>query len=59
MLPIHIVLRITRNADGSVDRSEARLVAGGSSQVYKQDYMDAYLSVVSSSYGVFYISLFC
>lgn len=40
-------MKIKRNADGSVERLKARVVAGGNFQVYEQDYMETYATVVS------------
>lgn len=48
-LPTHVVLKVKRNADGSVDRFKARVVAGGNRQTFGQDYMETYAPVVSFS----------
>ena len=45
-LPTHVVLKVKRNADGSVDRFKARIVAGGNFQQYGTDYFDTYAPVV-------------
>ena len=48
-LPTHIVLKVKRNSDGTVDRFKARIVAGGNFQTYGTDYMETYAPVVSFS----------
>lgn len=48
-LPTHIVLRIKRTSEGSVERFKARIVAGGNHQVYGQNYLETYAPVVSFS----------
>lgn len=45
-LPTHVVLKIKRNADGSVERFKARIVAGGNFQVYGLNYLETYAPVV-------------
>lgn len=48
-LPTHAILKMKWNADGSVDRLKARVVAAGNHQVYGRDYMETYAQVVASS----------
>jgi hypothetical protein len=43
------VLRVKRNADGSVNKYKARLVAQGFSQVYGEDYFDTFSPVTRST----------
>ena len=38
-LPTHVVLKVKRNADNTVERFRSRIVAGGNHQVYGYDYM--------------------
>ena len=45
-LPTHVVLKVKRNADGTVDRLKARIVAGGNFQKHGTDYFDTYAPVV-------------
>ena len=46
-LPTHAILKIKRNADGSVERFKARIVAGGNHQTYGLNYKEIYAPVVS------------
>lgn len=48
-LPTHVIFKVKRNADGSVQRFKARVVAGGNHQTFGQDYMETYAPVVSFS----------
>jgi Reverse transcriptase (RNA-dependent DNA polymerase) len=41
----HIILKIKRNADGSVERFKARIVAGGNNQQFVQDNFETYAPV--------------
>eukprot|EP00171_Calliarthron_tuberculosum_P002470 IDg2470t1 len=45
-LPTHVVLKIKRHGDGTVERFKARIVAGGNFQTYGSDYTDTYAPVV-------------
>jgi hypothetical protein len=45
-LPTHVILKVKRNADGSVERFKARIVAGGNHQQFGQDYFETYAPVV-------------
>ena len=46
-LPTHPVLKVKRNADGTVQRFKARVVAGGNFQRYGENYKETYAPVVS------------
>lgn len=46
-LPTHVVLKVKRNSDGSVERFKARVVAGGNFQVYGENFVETYAPVVS------------
>jgi hypothetical protein len=46
-LPTHIILKVKRNADGSVDQLKARIVAGGNHQQFGQDYFETYAPAVN------------
>lgn len=46
-LPTRAILKIKRNADGSVERFNARVVAGGNHQAYSETYKETYTPVVS------------
>ena len=46
-LPTHIVLKIKRKSDGSVERFKARIVAGGNLQILGLNYFETYAPVVS------------
>jgi hypothetical protein len=35
--PDHVIFKVKRNADGSVERFKARIVAGGNHQQFGQD----------------------
>ena len=48
-LPTHIVLKVKRNTDNTIERFRARIVAGGNHQVYGYDYMETYAPVVDFS----------
>ena len=48
-LPTHVVLKVKRNADGTIERFKSRIVAGGNHQVYGYDYMETYAPVVDFS----------
>ena len=48
-LPTHIVLKIKRKSDGSIERFKARIVAGGNHQKFGEDYSNTYAPVVSFS----------
>ena len=48
-LPTHVVLKIKRHGDGSVERFKAQVVAGGNYQTYGEDYLESYAPVVSFS----------
>lgn len=58
-LPSHLVLKIKRLSDGSIERFKARAVAGGNFQVFGENYVETYAPVVSfSTVCIFlYISL--
>lgn len=43
----HVVLKIMRNYDGSVERFKARMVACGNFQVFGENYIETYAAVVS------------
>jgi Reverse transcriptase (RNA-dependent DNA polymerase) len=45
-LPTHIILKAERNADGSVERFNALIVAGGNHEQFGQDYFETYAPVV-------------
>lgn len=46
-LPSHVVLKIKRNSDATIQRFKARVVAGGNCQTYGEDYLETYAPVVS------------
>lgn len=46
-LPTHIILKVKRKADGSVELFKARVVAGGNHQTFGQDYLETFAPVVS------------
>lgn len=46
-LPTHVILKVKRNSDGSVERFKARIVAGGNFQIFGESYMETYALVVS------------
>lgn len=46
-LPTHVVLKVKRKSDGTVERFKARIVAGGNYQTYGEDYFETYAPVVS------------
>eukprot|EP00171_Calliarthron_tuberculosum_P003754 IDg3754t1 len=46
-LPTHVILKVKRKSDGSVERFKARVVAGGNFQTYGENYMGTYAPVVS------------
>lgn len=48
-LPTHIVLKVKRNSDASVERFKARVVAGGKFQVYGEKFFETYAPVVAFS----------
>jgi Reverse transcriptase (RNA-dependent DNA polymerase) len=48
-LPTHVILKVKRNADVSVERYKARIVAGGNHQQFGQDYFETYAPVVDFS----------
>lgn len=48
-LPTHAILKVERQADGTVERFKARIVAGGNFQVYGENYKETYAPVVSFS----------
>ena len=60
VLPMHVVLKIKRKSDGTVERFKARIVARGSYQTYGEDYFETYAPVVSFPLvGIFLYLLLC
>lgn len=46
-LPMHVILKVKKNADAWLDQFQARIVANGNHQTNGQDYVQTYASVVS------------
>jgi hypothetical protein len=58
-LPTHIILKVKRNADGSVERFKARIVAGGNHQQFGQDYFETQAPVDFAIVRVFLYIAVC
>lgn len=48
-MPVHAVMQVKRNGDGTIDSFKARVVAGVNHQTYDHDYLEAYAPFVSFS----------
>lgn len=48
-LPTHVVLRIKRKKEATIERFKARIVAGGTHQIFGEKYLEAYDPVVNFS----------
>jgi Reverse transcriptase (RNA-dependent DNA polymerase) len=58
-LPTHVILKVKRNADGSVERFKTRIVACGSHQQFGQDFFETYAPVVVAIVRVFLYIAVC
>lgn len=46
-LPTHIVFKVKRKSNGSVERFRSRTVAGGNHQIFGENYLETYAPVIS------------